>query len=90
MEVTAYPEGRSPFGLWDMCGNAHEWTQEVFDDGMHVYTFLRGGASYKAPHFWHAEGGAKPNNWHLKFQLLNEGMNRCGTVTFRCAKEVEE
>ena len=89
-DVTAYPEGQSSFGLWDMCGNAHEWTQEVFDDGRHVYTFLRGGASYKASHFWHAEGGAKPNNWHLKFQLLNEGMNRCGTVTFRCAKEVEE
>lgn len=88
--VDAYPEGASPFGLCDMCGNAHEWTEEVLDDGVHQFVLLRGGASYKGAHFWHAEGGAKPNNWHLKFQLLNEGMNRCATVTFRCAKEAAE
>lgn len=89
-EVDAYPEGASPFGICDLCGNAHEWTEEIVDDGMHRFTFLRGGCSYRAPHFWHAEGGAKPNNWHLKFQFLNEGMNRCATVTFRLAKEVTE
>lgn len=88
--VNTYPEGASCFGICDLCGNAHEWTQEVLDDGMHRFTFLRGGCSYKAPHFWHAEGGAKPNDWHLKFPLLNEGMNRCATVTFRCAKEEKE
>lgn len=86
--VDAYPLGCSPFGIYDMCGNAHEWTEEIFDDGMHQITFLKGGCSYKGSNFWHAEGGAKPNNWHLKFQLLNEGMNRCGTITFRCAREV--
>ncbi len=88
--VDAYPEGASPFGLCDLCGNAHEWTEEVLDDGMHRFVLLRGGASYRGAHFWHAEGGAKPNNWHLKFQLLNEGMNRCATVTFRCVKEAAE
>lgn len=86
-DVDKYPAGMSTFGIWDMCGNAHEWTEDLIDDGMHLFTFLRGGGSYRAPHFWHAEGGARPNNWHLKFQLLNEGMNRCATVTFRCARE---
>lgn len=89
-QVDAYPEGASPFGICDLCGNAHEWTEDIFDDGMHQFVFLRGGSSYKASHFWHTEGGAKPNNWHLKFQILNEGMNRCATVTFRCVKEVTQ
>lgn len=35
--VDAYPEGASPFGLCDMCGNAHEWTEDVLDDGIHQF-----------------------------------------------------
>jgi formylglycine-generating enzyme required for sulfatase activity len=86
--VNQYPQGASPFGVMDMCGNAHEWVEEVIDDGKHQFTFLRGGCYFQAPHFWHTDGGARPNFHHLKFQLLSEGHNRCGTTTFRCVKEV--
>ena len=86
--VNQYPQGASPFGVMDMCGNAHEWVEDFIDDGMHRFTFLRGGCYFQAPHFWHTDGGARPTNHHLKFQLLNEGQNRCQTTSFRCVKEV--
>ncbi len=86
--VDHYPQGASSFGVLDMCGNAHEWIDDLIDDGMHHFTFLRGGCYFKARHFWHTDGGARPTFHHLKFQLLNEGHNRCGTTTFRCVKEV--
>ena len=86
--VDAYPQGASPFGLVDLIGNAREWGDEVADDGMHRFTFLRGGCYFQAPHFWHTDGGARPTSHHLKFQLLSEGQNRCGTTSFRIVKEV--
>ena len=88
--VDKYPEGVGPFGCYDMCGNVGEWIDDVQDDGMHIFTFVRGGSYHKAPHYWHAEGGPQPTYFHLKFQLLNEGMNRCGTVGFRCVEDVED
>lgn len=86
--VDEYPEGASPFGVMDLCGNAREWVEDVIDDGKHRFTFLRGGCYFQAPHFWHTDGGARPVDHHLKFQLLNEGQNRCQTTGFRCAREV--
>jgi formylglycine-generating enzyme required for sulfatase activity len=88
--VNTYPGGAGPFGNMDLCGNVWEWIDDEIDDGEHLFTFLRGGSSYKAPHFWHAEGGPHPNDYHLKMPLLNEAINRCGTVGFRCVKDAEE
>jgi len=85
--VNLYPQGASSFGVMDMCGNAYEWVDDVIDDGMHQFTFLRGGSYFQAPHFWHTDGGARPTFHHLKFQLLSEGHNRCGTTSFRCVRE---
>lgn len=86
--VDRYPTGASVYGCMDLCGNVWEWTGDRIDDGMHLFTFLRGGCHYRAPHFWHAEGGCHRNDDHLKFPLLNEGLNRNATVGFRCVKEV--
>lgn len=89
------PEGSLPwiltqiasvFGMANLCSNAWEWTQDLVDDGMHQFTFLRRGSYHPQAHFWHADNGT---NHHLKFQLLNEGMNRCATTTFRIVREVE-
>lgn len=86
--VDVFPEGESPCGCFDLCGNTWEWVDDVIDDGDHVFTFLRGGSWYKAPHFWHAEGGPHRNDYHLKMPLLNEGINRNETVGFRCVRDI--
>ena len=33
--VDEFPDGRSPYGVWDMAGNAHEWCADYFDE--HYY-----------------------------------------------------
>jgi len=30
--VDEFPDGRSPYGLWDMAGNAYEWINDHFDE----------------------------------------------------------
>jgi formylglycine-generating enzyme required for sulfatase activity len=30
--VTEFPDGRSFYELWDMCGNAYEWCQDHYDE----------------------------------------------------------
>lgn len=85
--VDAYPEGASPFGLYDMCANAWEMTDDLIDDGMHRFLLLRGGCCYRGPDYWHAESGALPNDSHLKMHLLGGAMDRNATVGFRCVRE---
>lgn len=86
--VNAYPSGANEYGLFDLAGNAWEMTQP-YDDGMHRFMLLRGGSYYRAPDFWHAEGGPCANNSHLKCPLLSEGLNRNSNVGFRCIRRVE-
>ena len=91
LPVDSLPEGASPFGLYNMCGNVWEYTNEIHYDGdkEHYFIVLRGGSYYNAPDYWHTEGGAIQNNYHLKVHLLGDAMNRYETVGFRCVKECE-
>lgn len=93
-DVDAHPEGISPLGLYNMCGNCWEMVGDVITDtahatyGQHNFILLRGGSYYTASHYWHTEGGAVRNDFHLKMHLLGEAMNRNETVGFRCVREV--
>ena len=84
--VRSFPDGRSPFGLYDCCGNVWQWTESERSDGRTRFCFLKGGAFYEARGSdWYADGGLKPCRFAAKFLLMWPGLDRCATVGFRCA-----
>lgn len=87
--VKAFPHGRSPFGCYDMCGNAWEWSESERNDGRTRFSILRGGSFYKAQGSdWYADGGLQPCCFAAKFLLMWSGLDRCATIGFRCAADL--
>jgi iron(II)-dependent oxidoreductase len=90
-DVRAFPLGRSPFGCYDMCGNAWEWTESERSDGRTRFCILKGGSYYKAKGSdWYADGGPQPCDFAAKFLLMWPGLDRCATIGFRCAADLAD
>jgi formylglycine-generating enzyme required for sulfatase activity len=88
--VKAFPEGRSPFGIYDLCGNTWEWTESERSDGRTRFSIIRGGSFYTAKGSgWYMNGGPRPANFAAKFLLMWPGLDRCATISFRCAADLE-
>lgn len=65
--VTAFPSGRSPFGVDDLCGNTWEWTESERNDGHTRFSILKGGSWYRAKGSdWYFDGGPRPNGSTLR------------------------
>ncbi len=92
--VDAYPEGASPFGLLDCCGNTWEWTESERIDAHNEFAIVRGGSyltGLQAPNQpvnWYVIGGPQPVNHAENILLSGAGLERCATIGFRCVVQL--
>ena len=87
--VTQFPRGRSPFEIYDLCGNVWQWTESERSDGRTRFCILKGGSFYRAKGSdWYFDGGPQANQHGAKFLLMWPGLDRCATIGFRCVEDL--
>lgn len=87
--VRAFPEGRTPSGLYDLCGNVWHWTESEHDDGRTRFSLIRGGSFYRhGGSAWYFDEGPQPANFAAKILLMWPGLDRCANIGFRCVCDV--
>jgi gamma-glutamyl hercynylcysteine S-oxide synthase len=85
--VNAFPQGASPFGVLDMVGNIWQWTDEYIDEHTRS-AILKGGGYYKAATSdWYFPRAYELNKYN-KYLLMSPGIDRSGTIGFRCATDL--
>jgi len=86
LPVRSCPEGRSPYGCYNMSGNVWEWTESCRDDGHTRFVMIRSGSYFSATKgsIWYVRGGPQPCSSHAKFIRMWPGLDRCSTIGFRC------
>ncbi len=86
--VQAHPRGASPFGVEDMTGNVWQLTSDIYDVGSYYYVIIRGGSYYHPTSSqWYITGGSLPADHPEMMLLIAPGLDRNGTVGFRCVTD---
>ncbi len=84
--VDAYPKGASPFGAMDLVGNVWQWTDE-YQDAHTRAAIVRGGSYYQPQGTrWYFPQTYRLDE-HGKYLLMAPGIDRSGTIGFRCVKD---
>ncbi len=87
-DVSAHPEGASPFGVMDLVGNVWQWTDEYTDEHTRG-GILRGGSNYQPQgSIWYFPQAYRNDN-HGKLLLMAPSYDRSAAVGFRCVKDAE-
>jgi hypothetical protein len=78
------PSTETPQGVTGLSGNAWELTESEHTDGHTRFVMLRGGV-YLPPgeSEWLVARGARPNDDHVKYVLLSDGLDRSESISFR-------
>ena len=70
-------------------GTTWEWTESEHSDGRTRFVMLKGGGDWKAiGSDWYGDGGVREPQFTAKFLLMWPGLDRCGSIGFRCAVDV--
>ncbi|WP_263355721.1 formylglycine-generating enzyme family protein [Acidicapsa ligni] len=85
-DVRVHPRGASPFGVIDLVGNVWQWTDEYHDEHTR-FAVLRGGSHYQPQGSRWYFPQAYELSQHGKYLLMAPGLDRSGTVGFRCVKD---
>jgi formylglycine-generating enzyme required for sulfatase activity len=86
--VTAFPRGKSPFGVLDLVGNVWQMTADVYDTSSYSYVIIRGGSFWNPTSSqWYPKGGPQPLDEHQLLLLVSPGFDRSPNVGFRCVKD---
>ena len=86
--VDAHPKGASPFGVMDIIGNVWQWTEEFVDEHTRA-AVLRGGNYYQPQGaIWYFPEAYRLTE-HGKLLMMSPGMDRSGTVGFRCVVDAQ-
>jgi len=80
-------EKAEPGALIGMSGSFWELTESEHDDGHTRYVMLRGGTFLpERTSEWLVERGPRPSDWHAKYILLADGIDRSATISFRTVR----
>ncbi len=76
--------GGTALGILGLTGNTWELTESEYTDGHTRFTLLRGGV-YLPPGSseWLTARGPRPNQFHAKYLLMSEGLDRSASISFR-------
>jgi formylglycine-generating enzyme len=67
-----------------------EWTGPARSDGHSRYSVLKGGCYFQAlGSDWYADGGLREPDWRAKFIRHWPGLDRCATIGFRWAADLD-
>ena len=85
-DVSARPQGASPFGVEDLIGNVWQWTDEFADDHTRS-AVLRGGSYYQPQNaMWYFPQAYKLDQ-HGKLLLMAPSIDRSGAIGIRCVAD---